>query len=177
MNKIVLVIGGCRSGKSDYALNEANKESEKSKLFIATCVPTDDEMKERVDKHQKDRDSTWATLETPLLIHKEIDKNSKDRDIIIVDCLTLWTTNLIMKRDNIDEIKADIKSLVLSLDKAKKDCTVYLVTNEVGLGIVPENKLARYFRDVAGLVNQEIAKCADEVVMSVAGIPVKIKEM
>lgn len=177
-NKITFVIGGCRSGKSSFALDQANMVKGKDKYFIATSVPTDSEMDKRVEKHKKERGQDWHTLEEPLLIHEQIDQYSNKACVILVDCLTLWTSNLLFQSG--DEVQFDeaifdeaIIKLENSLERSK--CPVFLVSNEVGYGIVPENQVARKFRDLAGHVNQRIAKIADRVIMTIAGIDVQIK--
>lgn len=170
---ITFVIGGCRSGKSDYTLAEANKITAGSKYFIATSVPTDTEMEERVQKHQQERGREWLTIEEPVEIHKTIETCGKDAGVILVDCLTLWVSNLMVNAYDAEQIDCAIAKLEKSLEKSP--CPVFLVSNEVGLGIVPENKLARQFRDYAGLVNRRIAQTAGRVVMTVAGIDVQIK--
>ncbi|SLM30255.1 CobU [Desulfamplus magnetovallimortis] len=200
INRITLVIGGCRSGKSNHALFLANKavSVEKScadsqieaydnaesdlndkyghknirKIFMATSVPTDKEMEKRVNKHQKERGEDWCTAEVPIELPLEIKRASAD--VIIVDCLTLWVSNLLFNGFG----EEGIFSKTMELQMALKDLSssVFLVTNEVGMGIVPENAIAREFRDMAGYVNQKIAETADEVVYMVAGIPWKIKQ-
>ncbi|MCP3899845.1 MAG: bifunctional adenosylcobinamide kinase/adenosylcobinamide-phosphate guanylyltransferase [Desulfobacteraceae bacterium] len=174
-----LVIGGCKSGKSAYALNFANeisakKKSADKKIFVATSVPTDSEMQERVEAHKKEREGNWITIEEPILLPEIIEEHSNKADVILIDCLTLWISNLLFKDVTKKEILKNIQELAASLKKA--ECHVVLVSNEVGAGIVPENKLARLFRDIAGIANQKIAKAVANVVWTVAGIPVKIKE-
>ena len=171
--QITLVIGGCRSGKSDYALDRANALGGDRKVFLATSVPRDREMEKRVEKHVKERGRGWITREEPLDVHTVIETESPTADVILLDCLTLWTTNLLM--DGRDE--AGIRDAVAELAKAlaTSQCPVFMVTNEVGYGIVPENTLARQFRDHAGLVNRELARVAHEVYLTVAGIDVRIK--
>ena len=173
MKETIIVIGGCRSGKSRHALEMAEKISGKKKIFIATCVPNDDEMKQRVTRHQKDRGYSWTTVEIPVLVPEAIVEYSQKADVILVDCLTLWINNLLIEINDQGKIVEHIQELTQSLNKAQ--CPVILVSNEVGTGIVPDNKLARLFRDTAGFVNQNIAKCADRVIWMVAGIPVQIK--
>ncbi len=171
--KITLVIGGCRSGKSRYALNAANEMAGDNKVYLATSVPTDDEMKNRVHRHQAERGADWKTVEEPVRIHEAILEASRTARVILVDCLTLWTSNLLFQGDDEDAIMAAVDDLVQSLEKAS--CPVLLVSNEVGYGIVPENNLARQFRDMAGLINQRVAEAADRVILTVAGIDVQIK--
>ncbi len=168
-----LVLGGCRSGKSSYALELAGKISEKNRLYIATCVPYDNEMKDRVDRHQAERDETWVTVETPIKLSESISENNESSDVILIDCLTLWITNLLLDGNTEDEILAEVKKLEIVLKNSR--CPVVLVSNEVGAGIVPENKLARQFRDIAGFANQRIARCVNNVFFTAAGIPLKIK--
>lgn len=168
-----LILGACRSGKSSFSLEFAEKISKKNRLYIATCVPYDNEMKKRVDKHRAERDDSWRTVETPLKLSERITEESKRSDVILVDCLTLWITNLLLDDNDEDEIFLEVKKLEYALEHSK--CPVVLVSNEVGAGIVPENKLARQFRDIAGFVNQKIAKSVNNVFFTIAGIPVKIK--
>jgi adenosylcobinamide kinase/adenosylcobinamide-phosphate guanylyltransferase len=173
LKKTVFVLGGCRSGKSSYALETAHKFSGPNKVFIATCIPHDDEMKQRVARHRQERSQDWETVEAPIRLPEAITENSSRADTIIVDCLTLWVSNLLMDCDDSDKIEMQIPRLTDAIKKT--DCPLVLVSNEVGQGIVPENKLARQFRDLVGYVNQAVAGSADEVIWTVAGIPVKIK--
>lgn len=169
MTKITLVLGGARSGKSSYAeaIIEKNKQT---KIYIATAEVLDDEMSDRVEKHRLQRGNDWKTLEIPINIAEQITNPDYINAVIIVDCLTLWLSNLLHKEmDVIQHINLLIESLKITQVK------VILVSNEVGLGIVPENALARQFRDYAGILHQKVAEVADEVVLVVAGIPIKIK--
>ncbi len=173
MKRLVFIVGGCRSGKSKYALQTAEKIVAKCRIYIATCVPQDDEMKQRVAQHQKQRNSTWVTVEEPLDLTRAITENSRKADVVLIDCLTLWMSNLLMQTQDEAALKNKIEHLVQALSLA--DCPVVVVSNEVGGGIVPENPLARQFRDIAGWANQSVAACADRVVWMVAGIPVTVK--
>ena len=172
MKETILVVGGCRSGKSSHALLLAEQMSGQ-KLFIATCKPQDKEMEQRVSSHRQQRNNTWNTIEVPIFLPEAINTHGLKNHVILVDCLTLWINNLIMDDQNPAEIDGHILELTRSLDKS--ECSVILVSNEVGCGIVPENKLARFFRDVVGFANQKVADCVDRVIWMVAGIPVKIK--
>ena len=174
MNTKIFIIGGCRSGKSRHALTKAQEFPGNNRVFIATCNPQDDEMRQRVVRHQEERSRTWQTVEAQLLLPEAVDANSRRADVILVDCLTLWISNLLMASEDPDEIERQIPRLTEAIQNAR--CPVVLVSNEVGQGIVPENKLARQFRDLVGYVNQAVAGCVDEVVWTLAGIPVKIKE-
>ena len=185
MSKVTFfVIGGCKSGKSRYALDLADKisadessegtSSAGSKIFLATSVPTDSEMEERVAAHKRERGENWLTIEEPVSIAEVIKEYSTKADVILVDCLTLWISNLLYKDYDKEKIIKYVQKLVKSVDNA--ECSVILVSNEVGAGIVPENKLARMFRDISGITNQEVAKAVTRVVWTIAGIPVNIKE-
>jgi adenosylcobinamide kinase/adenosylcobinamide-phosphate guanylyltransferase len=140
MNEITFVIGGCRSGKSRYALELAAKLSQNKKIFIATCLPQDEEMRQRVARHQKDRAKTWITLEVPIDLPEAVAQNSSQGDVILVDCLTLWISNLLTKTQKIseDEVIESVDNLTRALQTVT--CPVILVSNEVGTGIVPENQ-------------------------------------
>lgn len=173
LNQTTLVIGGCRSGKSRYALTLAGQTPGKSRVFIATSVPEDDEMKDRVRRHQEERGSQWKTVEAPIRLAQAISETSAGADVIVVDCITLWISNLMMDAGAKDGIEDSIERLSASL--ASAHCPVIIVTNEVGAGIVPENRLARRFRDFVGTANQNLASVSDRVVWVVAGIPVFIK--
>ena len=173
MSRIMLVIGGCRSGKSGFALEAAEKIAENDRFFMATSLLLDDEMKERVRMHQEERGPDWITIETPIQLPAAIRKYCETGRILLVDCITMWLNNLLFEEKVSPRIDAYIEDLKASLEKAS--CPIILVTNEVGTGIVPENRLAREYRDRAGSVNQALAELADQVVMVVAGIPVWIK--
>ena len=170
----IFVVGGCKSGKSRHALELAEQIRCDKRIFVATCVPYDDEMKKRVALHQKERCRSWSAIDVPVLVPEAIMENNQKENVIIVDCLTLWINNLIMELEDPEKISVHIKRLVESIEKAI--CSVVLVSNEVGTGIVPENKLARLFRDLAGAANQNVAKACDTVVWMVAGIPVPVKK-
>ena len=173
--EIILVTGGCRSGKSRHALALAEKHRAKNKVFIATCVARDDELAERIEKHRRERGKHWQTVEIPLALPKAVEQHSGSEQVVLVDCLTLWTTNIVteMPDVNMQPVNEQVQALSDVLNQVQG--TVILVSNEVGTGIVPENKLARFFRDAAGVVNQSIASVATSVVWMVAGIPVTIK--
>jgi len=172
-NQIKFYIGGCRSGKSSTALTRANQIGARRRIFVATCQPHDDEMRARIDRHRRERDAGWETIEEPLGIAAVIGQNSAPRTVILVDCLTLWLTNLILADADDDTLAHHFDALRQALSAAEGP--VILVANEVGLGIVPDNALSRRFRDWAGSLNQNVAQWAGEVVLTVAGIPVTIK--
>jgi adenosylcobinamide kinase / adenosylcobinamide-phosphate guanylyltransferase len=170
MNQSLLVIGGCRSGKSRYALECAEAESAMQRIFVATSIPSDNEMTQRVRQHQAERGDHWSTLEEPVHVPRIVRDKAMTGRVLLVDCITLWISNLLHQSLPWEDFVAD---LVASVSAATGP--VILVTNEVGQGIVPENSLARRFRDVAGVTNQRLAGCAATVVWMVAGIPVCIK--
>lgn len=205
MGKVIFITGGARSGKSSFAMKEASRIPGK-RLYIATAEPLDDEMRERIRRHKKERPSDWKTIEEPFniagLIRKVAEemalqkingtpKNRKLRflgdagyDVIVLDCLTVWLSNLLLRAHNKDDIKQifhlESRRLLGSVKVLKNSSpcgrsSLYIVSNEVGLGIVPENELGRIFRDMAGILNQRVAEIADEVYFVVSGIPVKIK--
>lgn len=165
----LLVLGGARSGKSRYA--QARAESlPGSLLFVATAQAWDDEMEDRIARHQADRDGRWSTLEVPLDLPAAIAANAAPGRVLLVDCLTLWTSNLLFAERDLD---AETEALSGALAQASGP--VILVANEVGLGIVPDNALARRFRDVAGRLNQAVAAAAQEVQFLAAGLPLRLK--
>ena len=170
---IELFIGGCRSGKSTAALERADRIGARRKLFLATCQPLDAEMRARIERHKEERDQTWETIEEPLEIAALIRRHSEPQTVILVDCLTLWLTNLIITDADDAVLRKRIETLEDSLSSARGP--VLVVANEVGLGIVPDNTMSRRFRDWAGSLNQRMAQCAQRVVWTVAGIPVPIK--
>ncbi len=174
-NNIHLILGGCRSGKSRHALEMAESRTGGNNVFVATCMPVDEEMQARVRRHQQERDPKWTTVEEPLDLAGVIGKygSSYGTDVILVDCLTLWISNLMASYEDDDLVMEHVRGFLSSLDAAV--CPVFIVSNEVGAGIVPENAMARRFRDLAGFANQHVAKCAGLVAWMVAGIPVRIK--
>ncbi len=165
-----LITGGSRSGKSRYALELA--KSAKKPFYIATGWAGDDEMADRIKKHRKERGKNWTTIETKIDISSAIVKaEKKGADFIIVDCLTLWVSNLMFENKNIEK---EIKKVAEVINSHRKAPLVF-VTNEVGSGIVPVDKMSREFRDAAGLANQKIAAAVDNVVLTVCGQPLYIK--
>jgi adenosylcobinamide kinase/adenosylcobinamide-phosphate guanylyltransferase len=170
--KITFVIGGARSGKSSFVLNEVS-EMKGAKAYIATAEALDDEMKDRIQQHKGDRGQEWSNYEEPINIAELISKIKDKYEIVVIDCLTLWLSNVMHKPDKPeDSINLFIQTLK-NLDDT--GLSLYIVSNEVGMGIVPENPLAREFRDLTGFLNQKVAEVADEVYMVTAGIPIKIK--
>ncbi len=171
---VTLIIGGARSGKSAHgeALIENCRDGQGAKpLYIATAEAGDGEMAARIEKHKRRRGVRWETLEAPLEIAGALEANACPDRAILLDCLTLWLSNLMGKgRD----IAAETARLLGALDNLEGP--VVLIANEVGLGIVPEDALAREFRDQAGLLNQAVAERAERVVFIAAGLPMTIKD-
>jgi len=173
MKKTVFVIGGCRSGKSQQALVTAESLAREKPVFIATCIAYDDEMKDRITKHRQERSRHWHTVEAPTHLPEAIVEAGEEAGILLVDCLTLWINNLLMENQAPEKILDQFQRLTRAV--LTVPCPVILVSNEVGTGIVPENKLARLYRDLVGSANQAVAECVDQVIWMVAGIPVTIK--
>lgn len=180
MGKIILVTGGARSGKSKFAESLALKMGGKA-AYIATAQIFDDEMAHRVKLHKERRGKNWITFESPFNADKSISLAAKSFDVILFDCVTIYLSNFLCAAnlDDIEKIYRDSKNLINELIEAtkKSSATVIFVSNEVGAGIVPENKLARIFRDIAGLANQQIATNAEKVYLTVAGLAVDVKKL
>lgn len=173
MHSSTLIIGGCRSGKSAHALNLAETTGLTQKLFIATCVAQDKEMQQRVERHQLERGPHWQTVEAPEAVTDTIAKHEHNTHLIVVDCLTLWMSNIMLSHQTDDEIHRAIDALCQRIQNLT--IPIILVSNEVGNGIVPENALARRYRDLVGRTNQKVAAACQQVMWMVAGIPVSIK--
>lgn len=171
MGKITFILGGARSGKSTYAVMLAKKY--KNVAFIATCQPLDAEMALRIKCHRESRPKGWNTFEETKNPGALLSKISDSFDCIVVDCLTLLVSNLVLSGHTELRVLAKIKSMLSIINKKK--VSVILISNEVGLGIVPQNKLGRDFRDIAGKANQLVAQKADDVFFIVAGIAMHIK--
>lgn len=185
MGKLVLVTGGARSGKSSYAEKIVAGEGE-DVLYVATAVPFDDEMKLRVEIHRAGRPKEWQTLEAYKGLGGKIKSNCRGKSAVLLDCITIMVTNLMLEGEfdwehltseqqfSIEEyIAAEIDGFI---GIAKSEAPLFVaVTNEVGMGLVPEHPLGRVFRDIAGRINQKLAREADEVYLCVSGIPVRIK--
>lgn len=169
MSTLILVLGGIRSGKSRFASQLARQLS-REVAVIATCIPLDKEMTARVEEHKLQRPKHWQTIEAP----KEIIPHLQESEVILIDCLNMFISNLLLDGLTPETILAKISSLAEGISK-KKNGWVIIVSNEVGSCLVPTNKLARVFTDLLGKANQIMADCADEVYLLIAGIPVKIK--
>jgi adenosylcobinamide kinase/adenosylcobinamide-phosphate guanylyltransferase len=177
--KIVLVTGGARSGKSRFAEEYVRKLNAKTAYF-ATAQIFDEEMRDRIFLHQSQRPAEWTTYETPFKAWTELRHAAGRFEAVLFDCLTIYTSNLLLSPDMPDDRELRQKEILDDAEKLMKtaktgDAVIVFVTNEVGFGIVPDNALAREFRDIAGLVNQKAALFADEVYLVVCGLPVRIK--
>lgn len=174
MEWLTLVTGGARSGKSTFALDQARAVQGK-KRFIATAVPFDDEMRERIAKHQGEREKEgFMTVEAPDDLAGAVRDIPAETAVAVVDCLTVWLGNVFHRYEANDAaVLREVDNLVEAVRSCKK--RILIVTNEVGSGIVPENPLARRFRDMQGLLNRKVAEVCDTVYLVVCGIPVKIK--
>jgi len=174
VSKLILIFGGARSGKSSFAVARAKELSSGNSrvVYVATASPVDEEMKRRIEKHRKKRPHSWKTIEEGKDTTRILAKLGK-ANAVIVDCLTILISNLLLSGEREVAILNRITGLLKALKK--KNCTALVVSNEVGMGIVPGDRLSRRFRDIAGQANQIAAKLADEVYLLEAGIPVKIK--
>ena len=185
--RLILVLGGARSGKSTFAEQLAQR-SGRSVAFIATATASDDDMRVRIERHQAARPADWHTIEEPLHLALAIHKAASLADVLLLDCMTLWVSNWLYTQENIDAASpltaryydaalAEIDSLLTTFSTLDERKTLIIVTNEVGLGIVPSYTLRRVYRDVLGLVNQRLAAAADRVYLMVAGLGVDIKRL
>lgn len=170
--KIVFVTGGARSGKSTFALNLAMQHERR--VFLATAEPFDTEMRLRIGRHREERGTAFTTIEEPVQIARAIMNVPEGTDVVLLDCLTVWTGNL-MHRFGEDEpaISEEVDALLDVL--LNPPCSLVIVTNETGMGIVPENAMARRFRDMAGIINQRVAARSDEAWLLASGLPLKLK--
>lgn len=180
---IILCSGGARSGKSEFA-EQLALSLKGRKAYVATGQAFDDEMKDRIKKHQLRRGKEWITFEIPLHLHKNWEQIKNVSDVILIDCLTMFTSNHVFAHGNINtqEDSNRIESIILEELRLllqdinnSNDKTVIFVTNEIGLGIVPENKLARYFRDITGRVNREVASAANKMYLTISGVTIELK--
>ena len=180
---IILCSGGARSGKSEFA-EQLALSLKGRKAYVATGQAFDDEMKDRIKKHQLRRGKEWITFEIPLLLHENWEQIKNVSDVILIDCLTMFTSNHIFAHGDINTqedanriesiILKELRLLLQEINNSN-DKTVIFVTNEIGLGIVPENKLARYFRDITGRVNREVASAANKMYLTISGVTIELK--
>ncbi|MGH7931923.1 MAG: bifunctional adenosylcobinamide kinase/adenosylcobinamide-phosphate guanylyltransferase [Candidatus Binataceae bacterium] len=174
MATLTLITGGARSGKSSHALAiAAAYPASARRCFIATAEDLDDEMRERITRHRAARPAEFTTVEEPLALCDALGALNGHADIVVLDCLTLWISNLLGRGREDDAIMAQAERLAIALTGALFATVV--VSGEVGWGIVPENPLARRFRDLLGWTNQKVARVADEVILMAAGYPLRVK--
>ena len=172
---IELVLGGARSGKSRYAEQQAI-ESAKQVIYIATAEAGDTEMELRIKRHRDDRPQHWQTVEEPIKLAQVIQQYSDNNICLLVDCLTLWLTNILFSRQGeVQQVVFEQETEALFEALAGFSGRLILVSNEVGLGIVPMDKMTRRFVDEAGFLHQKIATLSDKVVMVTAGLPQVLK--
>ncbi len=185
MAKMIYITGGARSGKSSFA--ESLLDGRDDVLYVATAIPYDEEMDERIAHHQMRRNSQWKTVERYCDFESVLPVAIESHGAVLIDCITIMVTNLMFHDTSIDwetvspkvalsvesKIIAEVTGLIRWAESY--DGTIILVSNETGMGIVPANPLSRWFRDFAGRVNQQVAKAADEVYLLISGIPMKIK--
>ena len=183
MKKIVLLLGGARSGKSQYAQELAGQTADEV-LFVATATPGDEEMRRRILKHRSERPPTWRTLEAANHVGSRIQQEIGDARLVIIDCITLLVNNIFCQfgdqqfesiEDSVIGSQVDIEIEELLYCLGQCSCDFIIVSNEVGLGLVPDNRMGRLYRDFLGRANQKLAQCSTEVYLMVAGIPVRIK--
>lgn len=165
-----LVLGGARSGKTAFAERLALRSGTRP-LYLAMTQALDDEIRDRVESHRATRAGRFSTREEPLLLSRAILEAGQEHDAILVDCLTLWITNLLMANEDVATAVSELCATMMEFRSAK----VILVSHEVGLGIVPENAMARTFRDLAGSAHQRLAEICDDVYFVAAGLPLTMK--
>lgn len=169
MRRIILITGGARSGKSSYAERRALQLAP-NPIYMATAHVWDEEFRQRVVRHQQARGPEWTNVEEEqYLSHHRVEGR-----VVLIDCVTLWCTNFFFQTQS--DVERSLEALKLEFDRfTKQEATFLFVTNEIGMGGISENELQRKFTDLQGWMNQYIASCADEVVMMVCGIPMKVK--
>jgi adenosylcobinamide kinase/adenosylcobinamide-phosphate guanylyltransferase len=174
---LTLILGGARSGKSKLAQRLAAREQRV--CYVATAIAADDgEMAARIERHRADRPAFWRTIEEPLALADAVDLAARDADLVLVDCLTIWLSNLFWEHRSSppDSLEDAVRSQIRRISRASESLHIILVSNEVGSGTVPEAFVTRAFRDTQGLLNQWAAEAADEVILAVAGLPLYLKK-
>ena len=173
MAELIFITGGTRSGKSGYAQRRAEAHSGRL-LYVATAAAGDAEMTARIARHRAARQQRWETLEEPLALGERLPAAAAGKDAVLVDCVTLWLSNLYFQhREEPAPALAAVAALIEALPRLA--APLYLVSNELGSGVVPEHRLARAFRDLAGEANQLLAAAANEAWLVVAGLPLRLK--
>jgi adenosylcobinamide kinase / adenosylcobinamide-phosphate guanylyltransferase len=181
IGKSILILGGVRSGKSQFAQDLASRIGGPV-LFVATGEGLDEEMRQRIDEHKRMRPSGWRTVEAPFGIGPRVREQIGDARVVIVDCLTLLVSNVIGRCGDPEQVDAGLVSRKVSaeIDQlaaciGQVDATIIVVSNEVGMGLVPDNRVGRIYRDCLGKANRDLAQRADTVCFMVAGIPMTVK--
>ena len=185
--KLVLILGGARSGKSAFA-EQLAASSGRRVAFIATATAGDDEMRARIARHRASRSPEWLTIEEPLQLAGAVRRAAELADVLLLDCITLWLANWMGQQSDLElddapgegytgRVLSDIEELLATLATPGPGKTLIAVSNEVGLGIVPAYPLGRVYRDTLGRVNQRLARSADRVYLMVAGLAVDIKRL
>ncbi|QBD78848.1 bifunctional adenosylcobinamide kinase/adenosylcobinamide-phosphate guanylyltransferase [Ktedonosporobacter rubrisoli] len=187
--QLILVLGGARSGKSNFAEQLADRSGSKV-AFIATATAGDEEMRDRIARHQAARPQGWQTIEEPLELARAVQQAASIADVIVLDCMTLWLSNWLASRDgaDFDEVPGpheehrrdagqEIEALLHTFASQEPQKTLIVVSNEVGLGLVPSYALGRLYRDVLGRINQQLAAAASRVYLMVAGLGVDVKRL
>ena len=172
MSQVIFITGGARSGKSRLA-EELVERFGAPLAYIATCEPRDTEMEGRIARHRERRGPAWHTMEEPFDLADALRRHDGCFNGMLVDCITLWLTNLLLRSDDPRKVLADVNALIALFPALQTP--LVLVSSEVGMGIVPDNPLARTFRDLAGEANELLAKAADEVYVMFSGLPLKLK--
>jgi len=169
--RLILIGGGARSGKSRFALERAQALGER-RLFIATAEPSDGEMRDRIARHRAERGAVFDTLEEPRALAEALAAD-RDHDVIVVDCLTIWISNLLVGGAPADAVEGRVAALMAAL--AARRSHVVIVSNEVGMGLVPDTPLGRVFRDLTGRAHQRLAAVADELYLAAMGVLLRLR--
>ena len=184
MSKVIMVTGGSRSGKSVIAEQKAKEYGKRSVLYLATAIPIDEDMKARIRLHQERRDSEWGTYEGYRDLGEVV--KSTEKNTILLDCVTVMITNILCEEDrdfdklsasDIEKLESEIIKELSNLVKAirDEDKTLIIVSNEVGMSVVPSYRLGRIFSDISGKANQVLASLSDEVYVAISGLPLRLK--
>jgi adenosylcobinamide kinase/adenosylcobinamide-phosphate guanylyltransferase len=179
MSKLTLILGGARSGKSSFAEDMARRLGGDDVLYVATAEALDSEMQDRIEKHRAQRPSAWRTLEAPLHPGPMLLEQHPTESVFLLDCLTMLVSNLLLAHEHAgesaveDAVQEAVRQIIAAASQT--DAHLIIVSNEVGLGLVPANALGRIYRDVLGRANQTLARAADEVIFLVAGLPMIVK--